>query len=70
MFDRRAFGGELEEDEIVQFFRECDLMPANHEIEHAIDLVFKGRQPIMLQKTDFMFICFVCLFTTSYAFAK
>ncbi|KAF6029011.1 IQCM [Bugula neritina] len=43
VFDRRAFGGELEEDEIVQFFRECDLMPANHEIEHAIDLVFKGK---------------------------
>ena len=51
VFERRAFGGELEEDEFVQFFRECDLMPANHEIEHAMDLVFKGnrKQPINIQ---------------------
>ncbi|XP_067949700.1 uncharacterized protein [Watersipora subatra] len=42
VFERRAFGGELEEEELVQFLRECDLMPANHEIEHAMDLVFRG----------------------------
>lgn len=43
VFSRRAFGGELDEDELVQFFKECDLMPANHEIAHALDLVFKGK---------------------------
>ena len=42
MFNRRSFGGELDEDEVVAFFKECDLMPAQHEIDHAMDLVFHG----------------------------
>jgi len=42
VFERRSFGGELEEEELIMFFKECDLMPAEHEIHHAMDLVFKG----------------------------
>lgn len=43
VFNRRAFGGELDEDELNHFFKECDLMPANHEVEHAMDLIFKAK---------------------------
>lgn len=40
----------MDEDELRQFFKECDLMPANHEVEHAFDLVFKGTSIIITPK--------------------
>lgn len=43
VFDKKAFAGELEFDELDQFFRECDLYPSHMEIEEAVDVVFQGQ---------------------------
>lgn len=48
MFDRKAFGGELELTDLEQFFRECDLYPSISEIEEALDVVLHGKSGIYL----------------------
>ncbi len=42
MFEKRAFGGELETQELPAYFKECDLYPAAGEIDDATDLIFRG----------------------------
>ena len=42
MFDKKAFSSELEIDELLSFFNECDLFPAQTEIQDAITAMFKG----------------------------
>ena len=42
-FESHAFAGELEFDELDIYFRECDLYPAQSDVEEAIDLVFRGK---------------------------
>ncbi|XP_074651912.1 uncharacterized protein LOC141906491 isoform X2 [Tubulanus polymorphus] len=43
-FDKRSFGGELDEHELPFYFNECDLYPAPAEVDDAIDMVFKGKK--------------------------
>ena len=42
-FDKKAFGEELELEELESFFHECDLYPSNMEIDDGIDVIFQGR---------------------------
>ncbi|KAK6172529.1 hypothetical protein SNE40_016164 [Patella caerulea] len=39
VFERRAFGGELEMGDVDQFFKECDLYPSQAEIEEAREII-------------------------------
>ena len=43
VFDKKAFGGELEIAEVESFFKECDLFPSQAEIDEAIDVTMHGR---------------------------
>lgn len=43
VFEKKAFGGELELCELDQFFKECDLYPSQAELEEAVDVLFKGE---------------------------
>lgn len=43
MFDKKAFGSELEVGELDAFFKECDMYPSTSEIDEAIDVVFHGK---------------------------
>ncbi|ELT87132.1 hypothetical protein CAPTEDRAFT_227327 [Capitella teleta] len=43
VFDRKAFGGELELSELPEYFKECDLYPAQAEIDHGLSLIFRGQ---------------------------
>lgn len=43
VFEKKAFAGEMEFEELDQFFRECDLYPSQSEIDEAVDVVFQGR---------------------------
>ena len=42
VFDRCSFGGELEVDELINFFKNCDLFPSPLEVEQAYNMIFKG----------------------------
>uniref|UniRef100_A0A8W8KX51 Uncharacterized protein n=1 Tax=Magallana gigas TaxID=29159 RepID=A0A8W8KX51_MAGGI len=44
VFDKKAFGSELEVIELESFFKECDMYPSASEIDEAIDVVFHGQQ--------------------------
>ena len=44
MFDKKAFGSELEVIELESFFKECDMYPSASEIDEAIDVVFHGEK--------------------------
>lgn len=43
VFDKKAFGSELEVIELESFFKECDMYPSASEIDEAIDVVFHGK---------------------------
>ncbi|XP_048236976.1 uncharacterized protein LOC124127673 isoform X1 [Haliotis rufescens] len=43
VFEKKAFGGELELCELDQFFKECDLYPSQAELDEAVDVLFKGK---------------------------
>ncbi|XP_023930673.1 uncharacterized protein LOC106165523 [Lingula anatina] len=43
VFDKISFGGELELEDIPQYFKESDLYPAKSEINEAMDSVFRGK---------------------------
>jgi hypothetical protein len=43
VFDKKAFGSELEVGELEVFFKECDMYPSASEIDEAIDVVFHGE---------------------------
>ncbi|XP_069129454.1 uncharacterized protein [Argopecten irradians] len=43
VFDKKAYGGELEVTDIDQFFRECDLYPSKTEIDEGIDIILQGQ---------------------------
>lgn len=43
MFEKKAFGGELERGDIESFFKECDLYPSQLEIEEAMDVTMHGN---------------------------
>ena len=43
VFDKKAFGGELERGELEAFFKECDLYPSQAEIEDAMDVTMRGK---------------------------
>ena len=42
VFDKKAFGGELELGDLDSFFKECDLYPSQAEIEEAMRVAIKG----------------------------
>ena len=42
MFEKRAFGGELEVQELMEYFHECDLYPTAMELDEGFDSVFRG----------------------------
>ena len=42
MFDKKAFGNEIDLSELASYFKECDLYPAQPEIDEAVDAVFRG----------------------------
>ncbi|XP_061169939.1 uncharacterized protein LOC133179172 [Saccostrea echinata] len=44
VFDKKAFGSELEIGDLESFFKECDMYPSASEIDEAIDVVFNGQQ--------------------------
>ncbi|XP_041357330.1 uncharacterized protein LOC121374330 isoform X2 [Gigantopelta aegis] len=43
VFERKAFGGELDISELEEFFHESDLHPSVAEIDEAVDVVFRGQ---------------------------
>ncbi|CAH1778109.1 unnamed protein product [Owenia fusiformis] len=43
VFEKKAFGGQLEVNDLPSYFKECDLYPSNTEIEEAYDKMFKGK---------------------------
>lgn len=43
VFEKKAFSGMLEMDDIEAFFHECDLYPSRSEIEEATDVVSHGE---------------------------
>ncbi|XP_070198029.1 uncharacterized protein [Littorina saxatilis] len=43
VFDKKAFGGELEHGDTDSFFKECDLYPSKTEIEEAMKIALKGE---------------------------
>ncbi|XP_021364043.1 uncharacterized protein LOC110457203 isoform X3 [Mizuhopecten yessoensis] len=43
VFDKKAYGGELEVTDMDQFFRECDLYPSRAEIDEGIDVILQGQ---------------------------
>ncbi|XP_060065291.1 uncharacterized protein LOC132545613 [Ylistrum balloti] len=43
VFDKKAYGGELEVTDLDQFFRECDLYPSRTEIDEGIDVILQGQ---------------------------
>ena len=47
MFERKAFGGELDLSELEDFFHESDLHPSTAEIDEAIDVVFCGMSYVL-----------------------
>ena len=42
MFEKKAFGGELELGDLDSFFKECDLYPSQAEIEEAMKATIRG----------------------------
>jgi len=42
VFDKKAFSNDLEIDELLSFFNECDLFPGQNEIQEAVSAMFKG----------------------------
>ncbi|XP_025085428.1 uncharacterized protein LOC112558893 isoform X3 [Pomacea canaliculata] len=46
VFEKKAFSGMLEMDDIEAFFHECDLYPSRSEIEEAADVVSHGQPSI------------------------
>lgn len=42
MFERKAFGGEIEVCDLPKFFEECDLYPSQLEMDDAVDVVIRG----------------------------
>ncbi|KAL5011451.1 hypothetical protein ScPMuIL_010002 [Solemya velum] len=64
VFDKRAFGGELEMMDLEQYLHECDCYPSRLEIEEAIDIVFRGkplkkRGPHKQEVIDLIFYIYV-----------
>ena len=47
VFDKKAFGSELEVIELESFFKECDMYPSASEIDEAIDVVFHGEKNVL-----------------------
>ena len=43
VFEKRAFGGELELQELIEYFHECDLYPTAMQLDEAFDSVFRGK---------------------------
>ncbi|XP_059149561.1 uncharacterized protein LOC131936546 [Physella acuta] len=43
VFEKKAFGGELELSEVPAFFKECDLYPSQEEIDEAMDVTLHGQ---------------------------
>ncbi|XP_064607645.1 uncharacterized protein LOC135472195 [Liolophura sinensis] len=43
MFERKAFGGEIEVCDLPKFFKECDLYPSQLEMDDAVDVVIRGQ---------------------------
>lgn len=53
VFEKKAFGGELELSEVQAFFNECDLYPSKEEIDEAMDVTLHGDD-------GFIFILISC----------
>ncbi|XP_035828438.1 uncharacterized protein LOC101855375 [Aplysia californica] len=43
VFEKKSFGGELEQGDVEAFFKECDLYPSQAEIEEAMDVTMHGQ---------------------------
>ncbi len=59
VFEKRAFGGELELEEINAYFHECDLYPAMNELDEAFDAVFRGNVQVLCRKYFFLSLSYV-----------
>ena len=57
VFEKRAFGGEMDIEEMPDFLKECDLYPAQTEVEDAIDAVFRGNIPALFTEIMLFIVC-------------
>ena len=67
-FESHAFAGELEIEELAEYFRECDLYPPQTDIDEAFDIVFRGsnlsRQPSEFCSNIPLNVDFTCIQTS------
>ncbi|KAL8593871.1 hypothetical protein ACOMHN_018083 [Nucella lapillus] len=58
VFEKKAFGGELEMGDISSFFKECDLCPSQMEIDEALDVAVRGVEGRGLKRQEMLDMVF------------